>query len=93
MSKCSVKFCRDVAIGRSTKCSKCKTRVWKANHPDHYAYNKLKYRAKERGHEFALTLEEFKVLWSRKSNALGRTATSLSFDRIVQLPRPEGRGL
>lgn len=82
MSKCTTKFCRGVAHGRDSKCPKCKTRTWKANNPATYAFNKLKYRAKERGIDFTLTIEEFKILWEKKSGALGKTASCLSFDRI-----------
>lgn len=47
-------------------------------------YGKLRRRAKERGHSFSLTLEEYTRLWheSGYGEKRGKTAKSLSIHRI-----------
>jgi hypothetical protein len=65
-------------------CSKCKTRQWKERNPFRYFYNKLKYRAAERGHSFTLSFEEY-CHFAKTSGYMehkGKTAKSLSVDRI-----------
>ena len=83
--KCATKFCRGLITeaGHSPYCGKCRARRWREKHPVAYAYNKLKYRAKERGHQFTLTRERFAELWNGGLSANhGKTKFSLCVDRI-----------
>lgn len=85
-NKCATKFCRGITTkaGKSPYCAKCRSRRWKAAHPVTYAYNKLKYRAIQRGKSFSLTLNEFEI-FAKTSGWLddkGKTAGSLSINRI-----------
>lgn len=84
--KCCVKFCRKRVnpTHRKNKCAKHHTRQWKEKNPLRYSYNKLKYRAKERGHSFSLTFEEYKefAVKSGYGNGKGKIASSLSINRI-----------
>ena len=84
--KCKTKYCRGVVheTTRSPFCSKCKMRKHKEKNPLRYAYTKLKSRAKERGHEFKLTFEQYKqfALETGYLEKKGKTADSLSIDRI-----------
>lgn len=55
----------------------------KEKDPLKYSFLHLKHRARQRGHEFTLTLEEYRAfaLKSGYAEAKGKTATSLSIDR------------
>lgn len=82
--KCRTKFFRGLVLksGHSPYCAKCRHRRWKAAHPVSYHFNKLKYRAIERGHHFALSRDKFAELWNeglRESH--GKTKFSLCIDR------------
>lgn len=82
--KCRTKFCRGISTpsSHSPFCGKCRARRWKAAHPIPYAWNKLKYRARERGHEFTLTVEDFAALWKDGLLQLrGRNGHCLSINR------------
>jgi hypothetical protein len=59
--KCCTKYCRNIVqlSEKSPKCGKCRARQWRENHPLSYAFAKLRNRAKERGHDFKLTREQF----------------------------------
>lgn len=48
-----------------------------------YYFNKLRYRARERGHSFSLTIDQFATLWNGKGILNGKTRHSLSFHRII----------
>lgn len=84
--RCRTKRCRGriSKSGHSPFCSKCRTRRWKESNPIKYAFGKLRNRAKERGHQFTLTLEEYTKFvhetdyWKNR----GKTAQSLSINRI-----------
>ena len=61
-----------------------RSRIFKDKHPVKYAYNKLKQRANERGHDFDLSFEQFKK-FAEDSGWLhykGKEKNSLSIDRI-----------
>lgn len=83
--KCRTKRCR----GRTSKsqhspyCPACRAHRWKLRSPVGYHYNKLKFRAKERGHTFTLTRAKFEQLWltGLRENH-GKTKFSLTIDRI-----------
>ena len=84
--KCRTKFCRGTPAASSKKpyCAKCSMRRWKEKHPEKYAFHKLRSRAKERGHKFTLTFEDY-VRFARTTGYFekkGKTAMSLSIDRI-----------
>jgi len=70
--------------GKSGYCNPCRTARWKESDPFGYAFAKLKFRAKERGHEFKLTLLEYKQIChvSGYIEGKGKTGESLSLDRI-----------
>ncbi len=56
----------------------------KEHHPETYFFNNLRCNAKRRGHQFTLTLQEFKQ-FCKKTNYLklkGKTKNSASIDRI-----------
>jgi hypothetical protein len=83
--KCRTPYCRKSPApgAHSPYCSACNSRRWKAAHPVNYAYNKLKFRAKERGHAFNLTLETFTRLWNEGlGENRGRFANNVSINRI-----------
>lgn len=85
MKKCIVKFCRHKVPlhHHSDKCGKHKSQAYKILHPIKYTFNKIKQRAKERGHEFTLTIEEFTqfVNSTEYMERKGRSKYSLSIDR------------
>lgn len=84
--KCRTKFCRGKAhrSGKSPYCSKCRTRRWRDKHPIKYHFHKLRSRARERGHEFRLTLFDYACFWFSTGYGVlrGKTALSLSINRI-----------
>ena len=84
--KCETKFCRGLVTpsGKSPKCAKCRSRAFKAAHPLKYAFNKLRSRAAERGHEFLLSYSQFAdfAVQSGWDAGRGKEAHSLSIDRI-----------
>lgn len=83
--RCKTKRCRKPVLpsGRSPYCSRCRARHWRDRHPISYFFAKLRYRAKERGHLFTLTREQFTDLWQQKGLNGGKTKFSLSFHRII----------
>ncbi len=83
--KCRTPRCR----GRTSKsqhspyCPACRAQRWKERSPVGYHFNKLKFRAKERGHAFTLTRARFEFLWlSGLSQNHGKHKFALSIDRI-----------
>ena len=83
--RCATKFCRGVQTktGRSPYCSKCRTRRFKEKHPLKYSFSKLRSRAKERGHSFELTFEEYErfAVETGYDKLKGKTKYSLSIHR------------
>lgn len=81
---CSVRHCRRDPRNKGGLCQTCNSRIWRANHPVEYAYGNLKSRAKQRGHEFTITLEEFRKLCEGTGLLAnrGRNGHNLSVDRI-----------
>jgi hypothetical protein len=63
-----------------------RARQWRERYPLHYSFNKLKNRAKERGHAFHLTLAEYEqfALESGYAERKGKTAESFTIDRIEE---------
>jgi hypothetical protein len=86
LPKCNTKFCRGRCLpsGKSCYCSKCRTRNWRDRHPVEYTFAKIRSRAKERGHAFTLTIDEFREFVARTDymQRKGKTGASLSIDRI-----------
>ena len=83
--RCIVGGCR----GRSEKgkgglCFRHAMQKFKESRPETYYFNNLKQNAKRRGHEFNLTLEEFKIFCHVTGylKGKGRSSSSLSIDRI-----------
>lgn len=85
LPKCETKFCRGLCLpsGKSPKFSKCRSRQWRENHPLKYVFQKLRYRAKERGHAFVLTFAEYEKFAIETGYAAlkGKSAHSLSIHR------------
>jgi hypothetical protein len=82
--KCATKYCRR-RVQKSEKspiCSRCRARRWKERYPLRYSFNKLRWRAKERGHAFKLTFEQYErfALASGYAENKGKTAESFSID-------------
>lgn len=68
----------------SPYCSKHRYSNFRDAHPLACAYHNLRHRARQRGHEFTLTFEEYVSFAVRTNYGLmkGRTTMSLSVDRI-----------
>ena len=87
MKKCRTKYCRGLVIpetSHSPYCSKCRSARWKQSHPLKYSFKALRSRAKERGHSFDLTFDEYREFAERTGYGLlkGKEAHSLSINRI-----------
>lgn len=83
--KCRTKFCRGKTAPHhhSPYCAKCRTRRFKAHHPEKYSYSKLRHRAAERGHEFKLSFNRFLTLWNQGlRDQHGKTPVSLTIHRV-----------
>lgn len=68
---------------RNRKCGSCRARIDKENRPLRMAFQKLKFRARERGHAFSLTFAQYEkfALESGYAELKGKTGQSLSIDR------------
>jgi hypothetical protein len=68
----------------SPYCSRCRTRRWNESHPLARAFHNLRSHAAERGKDFSLTFEQFKIFAVRTDYMArkGKTSLSLSIDRI-----------
>jgi hypothetical protein len=83
--RCRTPRCR----GRTHKtnhspfCSKCASRRFAQKHPLKYAFKNLRNRAKQRGHAFQLTFEQYEKFARETGYAeqKGKTKYSLSIDR------------
>ena len=85
---CQVKFCRNEASLHTNKrkrktCHKCRSRLFRANHPELYAYHHLKDSAKKRSVRFTLTFEQFKSVIAGTGYLAkkGRSSEQLQIDR------------
>lgn len=83
--KCATKFCRRSVTrdNHSPVCPKCSSRKFKEKFPLKYSFNKLRQRAKERGHEFSLTYEQYEQFAKTTGYAelKGKHPYSLSINR------------
>ena len=82
--KCETKFCRNRAAKNRRHCHKCRSRKFREADPIRALFYNLKHHAKQRGHEFHLTRDEFAAFCESTGYHLtvGRTAQSSSIDRI-----------
>lgn len=84
--KCITPYCRCLASpgAHSPYCSKCRNRRFSEAHPASARFNDLRHRARQRGHEFTLTLDEFKKWWVESGIEAnrGKTKDCFSIDRI-----------
>jgi hypothetical protein len=82
--KCATPGCEKEARQGRKICTGCKTRQHRSRHPLRYWYDTLKMNAKRRGKPFDLTLEQFTEFCMKTGygDLKGKTATSLSVDRI-----------
>lgn len=94
-NKCEAKYCRrNKQKGRF--CFRCANRHYKKTHPFKYFFHKAKGNAKQRGHRWNLTFEEYKSIWEdhpkawqEKIHSNGMSTWTL--DRIKNhLPYQEG---
>lgn len=85
--KCASENCTNKHFGRSKFCRRCNNRKYRIKHPIQYWYWTLKMNAKRRGKSFSLTLEQFSEFCIKTGygELKGKTATSLSVDRIKPL--------
>lgn len=83
---CCAYKCSNKQSKKDRFCSKHSKRYQKEVNPINYAYNTLKCNAKRRGKSFELTLDQFKEFCQQTDyiNLKGKTASSLSIDRIKQ---------
>lgn len=79
--KCQTRHCKNKPQGRF--CGTCRARKWRIEHPEKYAYNNLKNRAKQRGIEFTLTFDQFKkfCVKTKYIAGKGRHRDGLTIDR------------
>ena len=82
--KCQTEGCKNKARTGRKICTTCKSRLHWQKYPLKYWHTTLKYNAKRREKEFTLTLEEFEEFCKQTGygELKGRTATSLSIDRV-----------
>ena len=81
---CIERFCRNESAEKRRICYRCKARKYKARHPIKHLFNIKKQRAKERGHKWDLTCQEFEefVLRTGYMDRRGRGRNGMSIDRI-----------
>lgn len=79
--KCNARNCNNTAQG--ILCSTCRARKWRLEHPEKYAYNNLKNRAKQRGIHFDLSFDDFLkfCIKTKYIAGKGRSAEGLTVDR------------
>lgn len=68
----------------SPYCARCRSRRFREKFPLRYVWHNVKHRAKERGHAFKLSFEDFSA-WAIESSWFdkrGKRAEALSIDRI-----------
>lgn len=83
-TKCLTKYCRRRAPRHRRLCNTCRCGAYAASNPDRIAFLNLKKSAKRRGHEFNLTIEEFRAFAGKYDylNKRGRHATGYTVDRV-----------
>lgn len=57
---CATKWCRGRCEKGARKCSKCRKRKWRAANPVVSSFGIIRTRARRKGIEFSLTMEEWK---------------------------------
>jgi hypothetical protein len=87
MRKCATEGCLNKGSSRRRFCLKCNQLKYRKHYPLKYWYSTLKMNAKRRGKSFSLTLEQFSEFCYKTGygELKGKTATSLSIDRIRPL--------
>jgi hypothetical protein len=84
--RCATKNCRHrcAASGKSPYCARCRYRRFAAKFPLKAAFNNLRKRAKQRGHEFTLTYPEYQDFCYRTGYDIlkGKQAFSLTIHRV-----------
>lgn len=82
--KCGVPHCRNTRLKSRNVCSKHKHQRRKLNDPIGYIYDIRKQRAKERGHKWDITIDQFRKFCKQTGyhENCGKTASSMSIDRI-----------
>lgn len=66
------------------QCHTCRSRAYTARHPDIVSFLNLKKSAKRRGHEFSLTIQEFREFAAKYDylDKRGRQAWGYTVDRV-----------
>lgn len=82
--RCKTPYCRKQPAPGKNFCYKCRSRSYRAANPITALYHRAKGHAKERGHEFLLTRDQFEAFCHETGYHLtkGRTAEAMSIDRI-----------
>lgn len=81
--RCAEADCNRFAYRNQSRCNVCRNLRYKLRNPIKYAFIKLRYRAKERGHEFTITIFDYACLWfGHYGSEKGKSSESLSLDRI-----------
>lgn len=83
---CTTRFCNNRCSGKH--CGTCRTRIWRLNNPEKYAYNNQKHRADERRIPWDITFEEWLkfAIETEYMAKKGITKNSLQVDRINDDP-------
>lgn len=81
---CVAAFCKNKARAKNRFCHKCAHRWQKENNPLVYWYKILKQNARQRGKEFTLTKEDFKIFCTATNylELKGKEGNKFSIDRI-----------
>jgi len=84
MKRCATPYCRKPARDTHRLCSRCNNRRWAQRNPLRYAYGNLRRRARQRGHAFELTFEQYRqfAVQTGYDQLKGKHGKSLSIDRI-----------
>ena len=82
--KCTTEGCLNEAQPLRRICGKCRSIKYREKYPLKYWYNTLKHNARRRGKSFTLTIDQFETFCMKTGydKYKGKTATSLSVDRI-----------
>lgn len=81
---CNTISCSNYTLENRVLCPKCRSKEYKRKYPLHYWFNILRSNARRRGKKFTLSFCEFEMFCKKTGyiEKKGKTATSLSIDRI-----------
>lgn len=82
---CCEPYCMRKHEPKTWRCRNCRNALYKAKHPEQYAYNTFRNNARRRGKDFSITLEQFIEFATVKTcymDQRGNTKDGLHIDRI-----------